>query len=115
MSGPARRDKPQSKTVYSTDTGDLRKAPAPAGRPQQPSGTPAPVRVYLDTKHRRGKAVTVAGEFAHNPDVIARLAKDLKNLCGAGGTVEGRSIIIQGDHRARIAEHLRGRGFTVKA
>lgn len=115
MSGPARRDKPQSKTVYSTDRGDLRKADPPSAQPRQASGAAAPVRVFLDTKHRRGKAVTIAGDFDHNPDVIARLAKELKNLCGAGGTVEGRSIIVQGDHRTRIAEHLRARGFTVKA
>jgi translation initiation factor 1 len=46
-------------------------------------------------------------------DLEAR-ASDLKRLCGAGGAVKDGAVEIQGDHRERIAEHLRALGHTVK-
>jgi translation initiation factor 1 len=42
------------------------------------------------------------------------LAKELKGLCGAGGTVRSEVIEIQGDHRDRIVEALQNKGWTVK-
>ncbi len=42
------------------------------------------------------------------------LAADLKRLCGAGGTVKDGTLEIQGDHRERLADHLRAKGYTVK-
>ena len=41
-------------------------------------------------------------------------ASDLKRLCGAGGAVKDSAVEIQGDHRERIADHLRALGYTVK-
>jgi translation initiation factor 1 len=41
-------------------------------------------------------------------------ASDLKRLCGAGGAVKEGAVEIQGDHRERIADHLRGLGYSVK-
>ena len=41
-------------------------------------------------------------------------ASDLKRLCGAGGAVKDGAVQIQGDHRERIADHLRALGHTVK-
>ncbi len=38
----------------------------------------------------------------------------LKRLCGAGGTVRDRVVKIQGDHRAKVAEHPRGRRYATK-
>jgi translation initiation factor 1 len=112
--------------VYSTDDGgDLRRAlkdikldseNVGAPEPTQPSSSKPKgprIRVWLDTKKRRGKAVTIAGEFAHNPQTIAEIARRLKTLCGAGGTVEGREVVIQGDHRDKITEHLTREGYRV--
>ncbi|MEZ0284234.1 MAG: hypothetical protein ACAH79_03245 [Thermoleophilia bacterium] len=42
------------------------------------------------------------------------VAGELKRLCGSGGAVKEGSVEIQGDHRARIIEHLAGR-YRVKA
>ncbi|MCI0343338.1 MAG: translation initiation factor [Planctomycetales bacterium] len=42
------------------------------------------------------------------------LAREIKARCGTGGTVKGRTIEIQGDHRDAIAEVLLARGFRSK-
>ena len=77
-------------------------------------GNGAVVHVVLDKVRRRGKVVTVVSEFDHNPQVIEKLAKDLKQYCGAGGTTKGKEIEIQGDHKAKVSDYLRSQGFKVK-
>jgi translation initiation factor 1 (eIF-1/SUI1) len=42
------------------------------------------------------------------------LVKRFKQSCGAGGTVAGDTIEIQGDHLESIAQLLKTRGFRVK-
>ena len=61
---------------------------------------------------RNGKVVTVIRGLPAR-DLEAR-ASDLKRLCGAGGAVKDGAVEIQGDHRERVAERLRGLGHTVK-
>jgi translation initiation factor 1 len=100
-----------AKLVYSTATGDLRKSGKPGDVAPVQAGK-GKVRVSLDTKGRRGKAVTLVSGIQHNPQVIEDLAKTLKNYCGAGGTVEGRDILIQGDHREKILAKLSQLGYT---
>ncbi|MFA6540524.1 MAG: translation initiation factor [Bacteroidota bacterium] len=72
------------------------------------------LRVFLDTKGRKGKSVTIVSGLQHNPDVIEEIAKTLKQFCGAGGTVKGKEIEIQGDQRGRITEKLRSMNYAVK-
>jgi translation initiation factor 1 len=98
--------------VYSTETGDLRKKQKPekASTPKSVS----PIRISLDTKGRRGKTVTLISEIAHNPQVIADLCKQLKAECGAGGTIDGRNILIQGDHREKVTLRLKELGYKVR-
>ena len=48
------------------------------------------------------------------PDGLRALAKDLKRLCGSGGTLKEGVIEIQGDHRDSLIEELERRGFRVK-
>ena len=45
---------------------------------------------------------------------LEALAKELKTSCGAGGTLRGDVIEIQGAHRDRIVEVLQQKGWTVK-
>jgi len=45
---------------------------------------------------------------------INQLAKLLKNKCAAGGTVKGRLIELQGDHKKKAADVLRNHGFNVE-
>ena len=42
------------------------------------------------------------------------LVRQLKNVCGAGGTVNQNGLEVQGDHRENVAAVLRERGFEVK-
>jgi len=106
--------------VYSSDGG--RMCPG-CSRPQddcacgQPGGSgrgDGVVRISRETKGRRGKAVTVVTGAPVAGTDLADLARQLKNLCGAGGTVRDGAIEIQGDHRDRIVAALAGRGWTVK-
>jgi translation initiation factor 1 len=72
------------------------------------------VRVLRETKGRRGKAVTVVTGVPLDALELDDLAKRLKTLCGAGGTVKNGRIEIQGDHRDRVVPELESRGWTVK-
>ncbi|MBM4166581.1 MAG: translation initiation factor [Ignavibacteria bacterium] len=72
------------------------------------------VRVFLDDKKRKGKVVTIISGFQHNPQVIEEIATILKQHCGAGGTVKGRDVEIQGDQRKKVAEKLLTLNFVVK-
>jgi translation initiation factor 1 len=104
--------------VYDSDA-PLAKPPRSAKRQPEPV-RPAlklprdgVVRLLRDRKGRGGKTVTlVAGLPAGT--VLESLARDLKRLCGTGGTVRDGLIEIQGDVRERIKPELERRGYTVK-
>jgi translation initiation factor 1 len=72
------------------------------------------VRVSRETKGRKGKGVTVVTGVPLSGVELADLAKQLKNKCGAGGTVKNGLIEIQGDHRDKVVAELQTRGWTVK-
>jgi translation initiation factor 1 len=72
------------------------------------------VRVSRETKGRKGKGVTVITGVGLDEQGLRSLAADLKRRCGAGGTVKGDTIEIQGDHRDLLLEELSKRGYTVK-
>lgn len=72
------------------------------------------IKITLDKKGRRGKTVTVITNIQHNPQVIENLAKELKKLCGAGGTWYQKTIEVQGDHTKKIRDYLTKKGFEVK-
>lgn len=103
MSRDARR-------VYSTDGGRIAdgrpRAAAPAG-----DGV---VRVSRQTKGRKGKGVTVITGVPLAGEELKELARELKRLCGCGGTVRDGAVEIQGDHREALAAALAARGWRVK-
>jgi len=45
---------------------------------------------------------------------LLALAARLKRACGTGGSAKDGEIIIQGDHRERIAATLASEGLRVK-
>ena len=70
--------------------------------------------VSLDRKQRAGKPVTlVEGHDGPASDLLL-LGKDLKKLCGVGGTVKEGCILVQGDHRDKVVSNLEKIGYTVK-
>ena len=72
------------------------------------------VRVGRETKGRKGKGITVISGIPLHPKGLKDLAKTLKQKCGTGGTVKGRIIEIQGDHRNLLVSELQSMGYTVK-
>jgi translation initiation factor 1 len=73
------------------------------------------LRVWRDSKRRRGKTVTVIAGVPGGPPALAELAGVLKRHCGSGGTVQDDGTIeVQGDHRERVVEKLQALGYRVK-
>jgi len=70
------------------------------------------LRVILETKHRAGKTVTIVYGFEGAGAELEALGKALKNFCGAGGAVKAGEIIIQGDHRQKVFQYLKQKGFN---
>ncbi len=70
--------------------------------------------VGTDTNPSYMAGVTLIAGLALGREGLERLARELKQKCGAGGTVKGGTIEIQGDHRDLLVEELRKRGYTVK-
>ncbi|MCP4572870.1 MAG: stress response translation initiation inhibitor YciH [bacterium] len=98
------------KVVWSSD-GDL--PPEDARTSTVPAGDGV-VRVSRETKGRRGKAVTVVRGAPLELAGLDDLARDLKKLCGTGGTVKDGAVEIQGDQRDRVVAALQERGWRVK-
>ena len=96
--------------VFSTDKGRIKPAKK---KPAAPKGDGI-VRVGRETKGRKGKGMTVITGVPLHPDGLKDLAKKLKQKCGTGGTVKGRTIEIQGDHRDQLVAELEQLGYTVK-
>jgi translation initiation factor 1 len=95
--------------VYST-------APAPAptrSAPAKPAGT-SDVRIWLEKKGRNGTPVSIVRGLPNDRAALLALAGRLKRACGTGGSAKDGEIIIQGDHRERIAAMLAGEGLRVK-
>ncbi len=72
------------------------------------------VRIRRETKGRGGKAVTVIEGGPHTADRLKWLCKQLKQRCGAGGSVKGAQIEIQGDQRIICQQQLERMGYKVK-
>jgi translation initiation factor 1 len=72
------------------------------------------VRLARETKGRKGKGVTVITGLNLGDAALQELARELKQKCGAGGTVKEGHIEVQGEHRDALLVELRKRGFTVK-
>lgn len=80
--------------------------------------TPAPnqqkLEAHLDKKNRGGKVATVIKGFEGTDDDLKTLAKQLKTLCGVGGSAKDGEIIIQGNFRDKIMDFLAKEGYKVK-
>ena len=97
--------------VYSTDGGRMCpecRQPASACTCQAKAAMKGNgvVRVSRQTKGRGGKNVTVVKGLALDPVELALLGKQLRTLCGSGGTVKDGVVEVQGDHCDLVMETL---------
>jgi len=65
-------------------------------------------------KRKRGKSVTLVSGLCPVGTDLAELLTQLKNSCGAGGTVKQDVLEIQGNQAEPIVSKLREIGFAVK-
>jgi len=71
------------------------------------------VKINEQRNPKTGKPTTVISGITHNPQVIEKLEKKLKSNCGAGGHVEGKTIIIQGSHTEIVKNILKKEGYNI--
>jgi translation initiation factor 1 len=109
----------ENPTVYSTEWGRI--CPK-CGKPEEkcvckkkehPQGD-GNVRVQRESKGRKGKTVTLVRGIPLDDEALHSLLGELKRLCGTGGTLKEGIIEIQGDHRDKVFEELKKRGFKAK-
>ena len=99
--------------VYSTNP-DFQYETEQTAEPETLPAEQQKLFVELDKKARAGKQVTLVTGFqmtSHDLEVIVR---QLKNLCGSGGSSDGDQILVQGDHREKIINWLQARKYQVK-
>ncbi|MGB1253524.1 MAG: translation initiation factor [Candidatus Promineifilaceae bacterium] len=107
-------------TVYSTDNQEM----ARIRRRKQDMRRPIPVRskppseqmvrIKRETKGRGGKTVTVLYDLVLSEADMKTLAKRLKQVCGTGGAVKEKEIVIQGDNRDKVSAELTRQGYKFK-
>jgi translation initiation factor 1 len=108
-------------TVYSTEHG--RTCPTcgwPTDRCRCSKNIDQPVpdrivaRLRVERAGRRGKTVTVIESLPHNAAFLKQLTGELKRSCATGGKTVDDRIELQGDHRERLRELLKAKGWVVK-
>lgn len=101
--------------VYSTD-GSL-PLPEPGRRKTQPvaramPGVPQDDTIRVAREKRRNSAVTLVHGLATGE--VESAGKELRRLCGTGGTAKNGVVELQGDHRDKVVAYYTERGRRVK-
>lgn len=100
----------KKRTVYSTNPDFVNRF-----FDDEPELTPPPdkqrLRIWLD-RIKGNKELTCIRGFEGSDDKMEELGKDLKKSCGTGGSVKNGEILLQGDHRDKVLDLLRSKGYT---
>lgn len=70
------------------------------------------LRISLDKRNRKGKAVTLITGFIGSDQDLQDLGKLLKTKCGVGGSAKDGEMIVQGDNRQKVLEILQKEGYA---
>ena len=110
-----------SRVVYSTETGRLcPRCSRPVSSCQcqkQQNNTitgDGTIRILRETKGRKGKGVSLITGLPLTASELKKLAKEIKQRCGAGGAVKDGVVEIQSDQREKIKELLKQKGYDAK-
>ena len=101
------RDRLPARTPPAAETEPASPANAP---PATAVKGPARAVVRLERSGRGGKEVTVVEHLSLRADERDAWLKALKASLGCGGTVEGETLVLQGDQRNRLPPLLTARG-----
>lgn len=94
--------------VYSTEVGRIK----PEVAQELPPEGDGVVRLFKETKGRKGAGVVLIKGTALDKEGLKELCSFLKKKLGCGGAVEGWDIAIQGaDKREQVKSLLEQRGF----
>jgi translation initiation factor 1 len=96
--------------VYSTDP-SFKFEPEESAAAETLDAAQQKLRVFLETKQRGGKAVTVVKGFIGRDEDLEALGKNLKNFCGTGGSVKDGEALVQGDQRDKVLQWLLKNGY----
>lgn len=116
-----RRDGDGAMLVYESGPDGTRSF-GPGGKAVEEAGSAASadlppgeqrLKVVSDTRAGHGRTVTVVTGLVLTAPSLDRLAKQLKQSCGTGGTVRGATIELQGDHRDRVVKLLADKGYKL--
>jgi len=72
-------------------------------------------QLYFSKEKRRGKVVTLVGEFSLSKEDAATLLKELKKKLGCGGSYKNNFMEFQGDIKEKLRPLLVEKGFGFKA
>lgn len=70
--------------------------------------------VQLDRKKRKGKVVTLVTGFSGSEEDLKTLGREIKIICGTGGSVTDGEILIQGDFAEKVIGLLLKKEYKVK-
>ncbi|HEY8322717.1 MAG TPA: hypothetical protein VIG46_13085 [Candidatus Baltobacteraceae bacterium] len=98
--------------VYSSDGGMPAEPKRDRPQQKQTSAVPDDGVVRVARAPRRGGVSSVVTGLAERE--IAEVAKQLKKLCGSGGTAKNGVVEIQGDHRDAIVAWFEKQGRKAK-
>ena len=101
---------------YSTDSDWCKKCknlPCVCQQVKKLSRTSGTGTVKMRRERRRGKALIVVFETRMSKSTLQSFLKEIRKSCGAGGTIKGDTIEIQGDHRDKIQALFEGQGIKV--
>lgn len=106
----------ETRLLWSDEQGDVRKKNKGDRKSKEVSINPCKIdlKIQLEKKQRGGKTVSVIMPLPYNPKYFQKLTKDLKKLCGTGGSYKESSIEIQGDQRDKLKTYLENLGFNIK-
>ncbi len=80
-------------------------------KPKPPAKQTARIRLE---KRKRGKQVTVIQGLDPVGDHLKHVLTQLKNACGAGGTVQDEQVELQGNHVERVVQLMSEMGYKTK-